>query len=354
MGIKGLSLLEEEKKSIQEEEVSGLILFKRNIKSLPQLFALCREIHSLNPTPLIMMDREGGEVDRLRHLREYPPWPGLTALTQVASLSEIEKTAFYMAQELKALGVCASFSPLVDVPSALNPLFKGRLLGNTPQEITNRAFAYLKGIKKAGLASSVKHFPGHGGVLEDSHLCLPVDKRAFESLKKKDLIPFKKAIEFKVEIIMTAHVLYSQVDSYPATLSEIFLKKVLRKKMKFAGLTLSDDLDMKALSDRAQEQVMALALKAGVDILLKCAPVENLKELLHKTQMILEREETEQRSKQKPDLNFLISKKLFRLQRFKQKYKQLKPVSSFEVLKNLTQDLKVRKWCETLNKRIRN
>lgn len=344
-GIKGVSLSEEEKKNIRELGISGLILFKRNIESLFQLFELCREIHSLDPAPLIMMDREGGVVDRLRHLPDFPSYPSPARMAQVCSLEEIEKTAFYMAREMKALGICINFAPCVDVPSVSNPLFEGRLWGACPVEISRRALAYFRGLKKAGLASCAKHFPGHGGVKEDSHLQRPEDHRDMETLYQHDLLPFQKMIDAEVEMVMSAHVLYSKVDSVmPATLSAVFLKKILREKLGFQGLIVSDDLDMKALYDRdfPLPEVMVQALSAGVDILLKCEPDLDWQVLAEEVQLVLSRE--------KMDINEIESKQA-RIKQFKQRYRTVKPVSSFDQLKKIVACPETHKWCKRLNKR---
>ena len=343
-GIKGVHLSEEEKKSIQELGISGLILFKRNIESLSQLFELCREIHSLNPPPLIMIDREGGAVDRLKHLPEFPSWPAPSKLAELCTLEEIEKIAFYMSREIKALGICINFAPCVDVPSMYNPLFEGRLWGDTPEEISKKARAYFYGLRKAGLAACAKHFPGHGGVTEDSHLKLPVDQRDFKMLYTHDLVPFQKMIAAGVEMIMSAHVLYPKMDPIrPATLSSFFLENILREEMGFKGLIVSDDLDMKALYDKgfSLPEVMAQALCAGVDILLKCEPYLEWKALVEEVKLIL--------SRKKVETNELELKRV-RLEKFKQKYAAIKPVSSFNQLKEIVADSESQKWCEKLNK----
>ena len=344
-GIKDTSLLAEEKKAIQAEEISGLILFKRNIKSLEQLFELCKEIHQLNPPPLIMMDREGGEVDRLKHLPEFFNWPPPEILAKICSLEEIEKTGFYMAQELKALGICINFAPVIDVPSVSNTLFKGRVFGKTPEEVFQKAKAYFLGLKKAGLAACAKHFPGHGGGREDSHLTLPADHRNFEILYNKDLLPFRKIIAEKIDMIMSAHLFFPQVDPFmPVTLSPIFLQKILREQMNFQSLIVSDDLDMKALQNIGLSLTdrMLSFLKAGGDIWLKCEP-SNLWELLDEVKQNLTKEK-----KNKPDIEL----KLNRLQIFRKKYSTIKPVSSLEELKKITTQLKALKWQEELMRRM--
>ena len=311
-GINGFSLSKEEKKTIEQMKVSGLILFKRNITSLSQLFELCREIRSLKPAPLIAIDREGGPVDRLKHLSEFPKWPSPEKLTTVCSLEEIEKTSYYMGREMKALGISVNFAPCVDLPILKNPLFAGRFLGKAYQDIAQNALSYLSGLRKAGVAGCAKHFPGHGAVMEDSHVELPVDKREFTELKE-DLFPFQKMIIGGAEMIMSAHLMYPKVDpTRPVTLSRIFLKKLLRKKMGFPGLIISDDLDMKALQKYSLPLVMFYALKAGIDILLKCEPAGNLLELSEQLHQMLERQNIQD-----------IDLKLKRLQIFKQKYKSV-------------------------------
>ena len=338
-GIRGFCLSKDEKKAIQKLKVSGIILFKRNIESLEQLFELCKEIHSLKPAPLIVMDREGGPVDRLKHLPEFPPWPSPEKVTTVCSLEEIKKTGYYMGKEMRALGISVNFAPCVDVPSLENPLFTGRLLGTTYQDISQNALAYLHGLHKAGVAGCAKHFPGHGAVKEDSHLELPIDEREFTDLKE-DLFPFQKMIIGGVDIIMSAHLLYPKVDSRrPVTLSRIFLKKLLRNKMGFPGLIISDDLDMKALQKYSLPKVMFYALKAGVDILLKCEPA-NLLELYEQLRQQLEKQNIQD-----------IDLKLRRLQIFKQKYKLIKPIPSLAQLKKVLSEPKVHTWCKELESR---
>ena len=287
IGLKGPSLLEKEKQFIQKEEVFGVVLFKRNIVSLPQLYELCRELNNLKPPPIIAIDREGGLVDRLKHFKPTPTPKHLGR----RGLSPIERVSFLMHKELKAFGILVNFAPCLDLRENNNPLFKGRLFGSNPQDTWLKAAAWLKGAKQAGVYSCVKHFPGHGGVMEDPHKELAVDLRSLKALQPGQQV-FQKAIEFGVPMIMTAHVLYPQWDKQPATLSKKILDECLKQKMGFCGLTVSDDLDMKALAcflntkgrgesyrpsgvgDDHSLAVVLQALRAGVDLLLKCEPTD--------------------------------------------------------------------------------
>ena len=342
-GVKGPSLLPEEKNLLQKEKISGVIIFKRNVHSLSQVRELCREIQSLSPPPLLMMDREGGSVDRLKHLPEFFNWPGPEELSRLCSLEEIEKTAFYMAREMKALGIAVNFAPVIDLPLALNPLFKGRLFGKNPEEIFQKARAYMSGIKKAGLSACAKHFPGHGGVREDSHITLPQDQRKLKALYEKDLRPFQKIIAQKIDLIMSAHILFPQVDPLrPATLSPVFLKQILREKMKFRGLILSDDLDMKALEKTGLSpcETVISFWRAGGDIGLKCEG-ESLGDLL---------EEIKQKISPLPQDSAGLPLKRARLRAFKKKYSGIK-AASLSGLKKILTEPKAKKWQEELLKR---
>ena len=300
-----------------------MVLFKRNIHSLLQLWELCCEIHSLNPSPFIAIDQEGGPVDRLKHLSDYTPWPAPEDLCQTNSAEKMEQIGFTSAEELKALGISVNFAPVLDVPSVKSELLKKRCFGKTPAEVSQKALAWLKGMQRAGVIACVKHFPGHGGTKEDSHLSLPVDERSLKELKEKDLIPFQKAISQGAEMVMTGHLLFPKVDpEHPVTLSSVFLKKILREEMGFNGWIISDDLDMKALyTKRAKganlKEVMSMALKAGVDILLKCRPEEGFFELLQ-----------EFSSSFKPSENLTL-----RWNNFYKKHNPIKPASSFEQVK---------------------
>ena len=286
MGIAGESLLAEEKQFIEKEKISGVVLFKRNIKSFQQLFELCEELHHLRPPPLIALDREGGPVDRLRHLEKAPLWPAPRKLAG-ASLGEIQHSAFLMGREMRALGIDINLAPALDVEWVFSDLFKDRLWGSSPLEVIRKSRAFLTGLHRAGLLSCVKHFPGHGGVREDSHITLPVDKRPLSRLQQMDIAVFRPLLK-KAPLLMTAHVLYPAWDVWnPATLSACILQE-LRQKLQFSGVIVSDDLDMKALRQLppprwacnwpSHVRLPLSALKAGVDILLKCQSSQEMRE----------------------------------------------------------------------------
>ena len=343
-GIQGLTLTSEEKHWIEEEEISGIILFKRNISSLEQFYELCHSIHQLKNKPLIAMDREGGPVDRLKHLPECCQWPAPEQLSQVCSLSEIKKTALYMGREMKTAGITINFAPCWDLPSVPSTLFKGRLWAKSAdvQQVNENAQAFLQGLAEAGLAKTAKHFPGHGGVAEDSHEILPIDKRPWEELSQKDLMTFQSAIKQNLDLIMTAHVLYPDVDSkQPASLSENILQKILREQMQFKGLIVSDDLDMKALSGPLKNRCVNI-LKAGGDILLKC---QMDSDNFYMAKWI------DEAVQQKILSVKTIQEKIQRLKKFKQKFANITPLP-FSEWKGIVTDPSAHAWCQELQNRI--
>ena len=342
MGIKGPQLLEEEKTLIERERISGVVLFTRNIQSLEQVFGLCQQIHALKPRPLIAVDREGGEVDRLKHLPDFPAWPRPTDIARACSLEEIEQTAFYMARDLRALGVDINFAPSVDVPVVPTPLLKGRTWGADPAEVTAKARAYMKGFKRAGIIGCAKHFPGHGGVKEDSHSTLPVDNQTYKQLSWSALVPFRDLARADCPMIMTAHILYPRVDpAQPATLSARFLQDILRKKIGFKGLIVTDDLDMKALhtKDLLLPELMAQSLKAGADILLKCEWMQNTTKVLEHTLRAFKKAGGEEKD--------LLARRA-RLERLRKNLPAGAMAHSLVKLKNALDHPPARRWYDTL------
>lgn len=344
-GIQGTSLSLEEKNWIEKEHISAVILFKRNIRSLSQFYELCREIKSLKPPPLLVVDREGGPVDRLKHLPETPNWPSPEELTKVCSLKEIRKTAFYMGEELRTFGFSVNFAPVWDYLSLKNVprLFRQRLLRGSPLILAQRALAFTTGLKRAGLPGVAKHFPGHGGVMEDSHLVLPVDLR-FQKELSKDFSVFQKACEASVDLMMSAHILYPRLDQKnPATFSSAILRNLLREKMNFKGLVISDDLDMKALKNFDLKQKAVQFFQAGGDIILKSRFDE---EVLFLPENIRQAISSKKLCFQEMGL------KIKKVQAFKEKYqcKDIPPLVQWkdQVGKNSNSHL----WCRKLNKRL--
>ncbi len=260
---------------------AGVTLFKRNIpEDLRHLPALLRELTpptSVHPA-LVSVDQEGGRVMRMR----APALP-VPAAAKLASKGEdvIERTAYAQSLELRALGFSMNFAPVLDVHTEpKNPVIGDRAFGTNPEQVIARAGAWARGMRRAGLLSCGKHFPGHGDTKVDSHLVLPRVAHDQNRLHSTEMFPFLQ-LASEVDALMSAHVVYEVLDAgLPATLSHAICTKLLRDKIGFQGVLFSDDLEMKALSGKLEDNAIA-AVNAGCDMLLICSD-EGYAEAAHK------------------------------------------------------------------------
>lgn len=277
IGIEGHELSESEAEFIVRNDIGGIILFSRNISSPKQVFDLCQQIQKLSKKTksqapfFIGVDNEGGRVARLKD--GFTKWPPLAALGKIGSTSLAFKYSQSMGEELLATGINLNFAPCVDVlTNPKNTVIGDRSLNADPEEVAKMASALVRGYIKAGIIPCAKHFPGHGNTLVDSHEDLPKEQTDLETLKNRELIPFKKVFRSRLDMVMTSHILFEKVDpTFPATLSKTFVQTLLRDEYRFRGVVVSDDLDMKALTKNfSAEEIPIKALLAGVDLLLYC------------------------------------------------------------------------------------
>jgi beta-N-acetylhexosaminidase len=272
----GTSLAPEEKEMLLNPLVGGIILFTRNYESIEQIVSLIRDIHALRePRLLIAVDHEGGSVQRFRE--------GFTRLPAAASLGKIYrenrkkarslalKCGWLMGAELRAIRVDFSFAPVLDLAHGFSGVIGDRAFHRSPEAVADLARYVMSGMRRAGMQAVGKHFPGHGGVREDSHVALPVDRRPLADILSEDVVSFERMIHYGLAGIMPAHVIYSDVDSRPAGYSPYWLNNVLREQLGFQGAIFSDDLSMQAahvvggFAERAEA-----ALNAGCDMALIC------------------------------------------------------------------------------------
>ena len=267
--LKGPELLKEEESFLKREKPAGLILFKRNIQSAKQAAGLIKRVKSLIKPPFfVSLDCEGGAVNRLSHLSEKTLWPSPEEMS-FFSPQKIFSTARQMASYLKLLGFDINFAPLVDIPIVSSPLLKTRIFGDSALVVERKAGAFMKGLLSKGILPCLKHFPGHGGVEQDSHETLPQDFRTLEELKPQiDL--FEELLNKYTSAVMTAHVEFPKIEKIPATFSKKILTQILKTKRAFKGLVFSDDIDMKALKKFSPGESFFLALQAGCDLVLAC------------------------------------------------------------------------------------
>jgi beta-N-acetylhexosaminidase len=276
LDVRGTELSAEDRERLAHPLTGGLILFSRNYESPRQLQALTSAVRALRTPPLLIaVDQEGGRVQRFREgFTRIPPMRELGAIWdrhphQARLLAY--KTGFVLASELRACGVDFSFTPVLDVDYGQSGVIGDRAFHRDPQAIAELAHGLMGGLKQAGMAAVGKHFPGHGFIRADSHLEVPVDPRDFTDIELEDLVPFRQMIDFGLAGIMPAHVIYPEVESLPAGFSELWLKRILRRELKFDGAIFSDDLSMAgaAVVGGIVERAEA-AMAAGCDMVLVC------------------------------------------------------------------------------------
>jgi beta-N-acetylhexosaminidase len=246
---------------LKKHKVAGVILFSKNISSPKQLKALTKELKTLQPDILIAVDEEGGKVERLKKR------DGFKHFASAKEVKNPKKIYHEMAKMLKKHGINLNLAPVVDVAvNPKNPVIAklNRSFSASPKEVVKKASVFVECMKKEGVLTSLKHFPGHGSSKKDSHKGF-VD--VSESWSKKELLPFMKV---KSPLIMTAHIFNKKLDKkYPATLSYKTNTLLLRKKLGFKGAIISDDLQMGAISKNYTfKKALELAINSGVDILL--------------------------------------------------------------------------------------
>lgn len=276
LDIEGTILTDEDKTLIANPLVSGVLLFSRNYENRQQLKALTAEIRSIRAQPLfICVDQEGGRVQRFKF--EFEALPPLRVLGRhfaenpTYAVQSAQQLAWIMASELQVCGVDFSFAPVLDLDFGQSDIIGTRSFSNSVEQVSRLGAAYCQGMHSAGMATVGKHFPGHGYVVADSHLELPVDERNEREIFRQDVIPFQLLAQGHLDGLMMAHIIYSAMDALPAGFSPFWLQTCLRKKMGYSGLIFSDDLTMKATRAYGDAASCArLALDAGCDQILIC------------------------------------------------------------------------------------
>jgi beta-N-acetylhexosaminidase len=276
-GIAGTELSAQERDWLQHPQAAGVILFKRNFASRQQVTDLAAAIREAAPRPqLLCVDQEGGRVQRFiegfTKLPALAPFGPLHDRDPGAALRLAHEHAWLMASEIRAIGLDLSFAPVVDLGRG-NLAIGDRAFHADPQVVAAFTRAYVQGMHAAGMAATLKHFPGHGSVLEDTHFDAAIDPRPLDVLEREDLVPFAAGIEAGAEAVMLAHVTYPAIAPEPAGYSPFWLKDVLRDRMGFRGVAFSDDIGMAAAESAGGIKARIDAhLDAGCDVVLVCAP----------------------------------------------------------------------------------
>lgn len=252
--------------------ISGVILFRRNVQSPEQVARLNAAIVERADRPFfVSVDQEGGPVQRMRApFTEFPPHGVLGAIDDPDLTA---KVASVMARELKAIGFNVDYAPVADVnTNPSNPVIGIRSFHSDPDRVACHVRAWIRGMQGAGVMACAKHFPGHGDTSLDSHYALPSLPHGRERIDAVELVPFRASVKERVGSIMTAHVVFQAIDARaPATLSKTVLTGLLRKALRFSGLVISDDLEMKAVAGQwGVPEAAVLSLEAGADVVLVC------------------------------------------------------------------------------------
>ncbi|MGX2967276.1 beta-N-acetylhexosaminidase [Ursidibacter sp. B-7004-1] len=285
MDLVGQTLTVEEQEMLEHPLVSGLILFTRNFHDREQIQELIKSIRQKVKKPLLItVDQEGGRVQRFRQgFTQLPAMQSFQQLlpTVTEQIHFAKEAGWVMSAEMFALDIDLSFAPVLDLGHCCKAI-GDRSFGSDANSILPVAEAFIDGMRETGMATTGKHFPGHGHVLADSHLETPFDDRPQERIFSHDIQPFKQLIsKQKLSAIMPAHVIYTECDSQPASGSSYWLKNVLRQQLGFNGVIFSDDLGMKGAGfmgnyvERSEK-----ALNAGCDLLLLCNEPDGVVQVL--------------------------------------------------------------------------
>ena len=272
-GFHGTRMTAEMKGLIQEYKIGNVILFLRNVENAEQLRTLCREIQELiqgetGYPAFIIIDQEGGMVSRLP--KDAVNVPGAMAVAATGDPENARLASEITIRQLKGLGANFNMAPVLDVNSnPNNPVIGVRSYGDGAEKVTAFGCASLEAYRDSGVLCCVKHFPGHGDTAVDSHLGLPRVDKTWEELEQLELIPFRSAIEAGAPAVMMSHVLFPNIEEeqLPCTMSRKMITGMLREKLGFEGLILTDCMEMGAIQDHFGTPAGVVAsIKAGVDL----------------------------------------------------------------------------------------
>lgn len=275
VGMEGTAAGPDDRKLISERKVGGVIFFKSNLTDTAQTVKLLNDLKQMNAgnrIPLwLSVDEEGGRVTRLP--AEFAKLPTARSIGRVDSLAYSREVGTLLGEGLRSVGLNLDFAPVLDVNSNPdNPVIGDRAFGTEPDVVTRIGIQAMKGLQTAGVASVVKHFPGHGDTSVDSHIGLPVVQHDLDRLRSLELIPFRAAVEQGADAVMVAHILLPRLDAeHPASFSKAVITGLLREELGYDGVVMTDDMTMGAIAEHYDTGTAAVeAVLAGADIVLVC------------------------------------------------------------------------------------
>ena len=276
LDVDGVALSPADRDLLREPAVGGVILFTRNYESPQQIADLVAEIRALRSPPLLIaVDHEGGRVQRFRDGFSAVPPMRIIGREYTRSAAEglelSQQTGWLIGSELRAASIDLCFAPCVDLDWGVSEIIGDRSFHSNPDAVSELAAAFCRGLRRAGMAAVAKHFPGHGAVVADSHLQLPVDRREYGALLD-DMRPYERlTFNGLIAGVMLAHIVYRELDDMPAGFSPQWIERELRSRVGFGGAVFCDDLGMKATAAYGSMPRRALrALQAGCDMVLVC------------------------------------------------------------------------------------
>lgn len=276
ISLEGLELTHEEREMLNHPLIGGVILFAPNYASRNQLTALTDSIRTARKSPLIIMvDQEGGRVQRFidgfTRLPFMATFGNLYNENKAVALQCATDCGWLMATELLTTGVDLSLAPVLDLNKGMSSIIGQRAFHAAPSTVAVLAEAFINGMHDAGMAATAKHFPGHGSVIPDSHVAMPVDTRSMAAIEAEDMVPFAQLASKGIDAMMAAHIIFPEVDSVAVGFSRYWLQTVLRDRLGFKGAIMTDDLNMEGanISSHYADRVTA-AREAGCDFTLLC------------------------------------------------------------------------------------
>jgi beta-N-acetylhexosaminidase len=273
--VQGFSLTEEDRELLRHPLVGGVILFTRNFESVEQIERLIADIREARTPPvLVTVDHEGGRVQRFR--KGFTVLPSMRTIGREYDLDGAtgrqlaRQCGWLMAAELRAVGVDMSFAPCVDLDYGVSSVIGDRAFHRDPRVVAELSISFMGGMREAGMVATAKHFPGHGAVVPDSHVAMPVDRRPLPDIED-DLYPYRRLIANGLASVMAAHVIFPDVDELPAGFSSRWIRGELRGRLGFDGAVFTDDLSMAGAAVVGDALARAkAALAAGCDVLSLC------------------------------------------------------------------------------------
>jgi len=271
LDIDGTSLSNEDKDLLMNKHVGGLIFFSRNFESFNQITNLVHEIRNIKENIIIAVDQEGGRVQRFN--KEFTKIPTMQEVAKYANsnndISFLKEVGWLISSELIAAGIDLNFAPVLDIDDKTSSIIGDRAFANNALDVISLTSNFIDGMHEAGMKSTGKHFPGHGGIFEDSHIELAEDHRELDELMGLDIKPYIELCN-KLDAIMCAHILFPNIDKYIPSYSRYWLKDILREKIKYKGLIFSDDLSMFGAGDLSFANKAVKSIEAGCDMILVC------------------------------------------------------------------------------------